>query len=121
MGIKMEDRIVSDDGLKDLTEHVMLYRETVRHMWNTAFAKDADWNRRDDFDEACVLLFRILVLHHVAPVEGDIAVGAASDPAPLTCLRVVPTVDGTSILINRTSPRSGYWDDPQRTVNPRDI
>ena len=113
---------MSDQASKDLTERVMLFRETARHVWNTAFAKDAGADASDDFEDACVILFRRLVLREAFGCEKDLAPAWEAHPQPVMCLRVVPTVEhGTPIMINRTPPSGGYWDDPQRRVKPTDV
>jgi hypothetical protein len=66
------------------------------------------------------LLFRSIVLRPIGAADG--LTNAALRPNVFRFLQVVPAVDsGVPILINRTSPPGGYWDDPVTTVKPDDV
>jgi hypothetical protein len=107
--------------MEDVTLLVANYREAARHLWNAFLREEADWDRHDDFRLMCVQLFSTMVL---APIgQGD------SDPAKawerVWCADPIPETDpqgehGVPILINRTHPASGYWDDPVKLVKPGD-
>ena len=44
------------------------------------------------------------------------------DPAPLQAIQVIPgSESGVPIMINRSTPRCGYWDDPVGQVWPSDV
>ena len=52
--------------MMDITDRMQSYRECVRYIWNTHFRAEAeqsqDWDLRDDFCDAALMLFRALVL-----------------------------------------------------------
>jgi hypothetical protein len=105
----------------DVTELVLKYREGARHLWNTCFQGGQDWDVRDDFAEACVLLFRSLVLRPHDAVDALTGPASLEASPPTTVLRVIPAHDtGTAILINRSTPKSGYWDDPINRITASD-
>ena len=106
-------------GMHDITERVAVFRETARHVWNTAFCPTDDWNDADRFDAVYKCLFEALVL---APMGID-GVGIPAlvevDPVPIEYLHVRANDAGAiPIHVNRTSPSSGYWDDPVGMVEP---
>ena len=53
--------------MNDVTPQMQSYRECVRHIWNSYFRTEAkarqDWDLRDRFCDAALILFRALVLH----------------------------------------------------------
>ena len=108
--------------MMDVTDSIYAFREIARHVWNTSFRNSAEWDQRDDFDQLCAALFRAAVLRPIGFPEAAIAASSDRSPKPLQFLRVIPSIEGgTPILINRTSPRSGYWDDPVKTVKASDV
>lgn len=98
--------------VQDVTEAVSRFCEAARNLWNTAFYPDADWDDRDRFSLVCVALFDALV---GAPfrVGGKLPEMCEPDPAPMQALQVIPRWElGIPIMINRSTPRSGYSEDP---------
>jgi hypothetical protein len=109
--------------MTDVTESMLRFRECARHLWNASL-RTSDWDDHDDFNAVCALLFRSIVLRPIGAADAlaDPAVFTVPRSNPSRFLRVVPAVDsGVPILINRTSPASGYWDDPVKSVKPGDV
>jgi hypothetical protein len=100
--------------MTDITERIQGYRECVRHIWNTHFRADAerrnDWDLRDEFCDAALILFRALVLHGLDVAETELLADYRAEQEPLAFLRLVIQTSSQA-LINRTGA-SGYWDDP---------
>lgn len=105
---------INELTMTDITDRMHNYRECVRHIWNTHFRADAersqDWDLRDEFYDAALILFRALVLHGREVEETDLLADYHGDQQPLLFLRLVIETS-SQVLINRTG-RSGYWDDP---------
>ena len=100
--------------MTDITDRMQNYRECVRHIWNTHFQVEAercqDWDLRDDFCDAALILFRALVLQGLDVGETELLPDSRAEQQPLLFLR--PVIETSSqVLINRTGA-SGYWDDP---------
>lgn len=100
--------------MTDITDRIQNYRECVRHIWNTHFRAEAeqrqDWDLRDEYCDAALILFRALVLHGLDVGETELFADYRAEQQPLSFLRVVIETS-SEILINRTG-QSGYWDDP---------
>ncbi len=52
--------------MQDVTPQLAAFRESLRHLWNTQVlgvlqTADDKWAVRDEFDDACSILFGILV------------------------------------------------------------
>lgn len=107
---------------RDVTHLVASYREAARHLWNAFLREGADWDRHDDFRLVCGQLFTMIVLTPIG--RGDVEPGKAWErvDTPVPFLRVIPKSEhGVPILINRTHPASGYWDDPVKAVKPGEV
>ena len=95
--------------MQEVTSFFNHYRESVRHLWNTAFLpvqEEVDiWQLREAFEVIEASLFETLVLYRLEGMWQEAAV-------LLPRLRVIPTSSTMTLFINRTSPPSGYWDDP---------
>jgi len=100
--------------MTDVTALMEGYRECVRHLWNSHFRAEAerrdDWDLRDQFCDAAVILFRALVLRGLDIGDAQVLADYHGDRAPLMCLRVEVESPST-IMVNRTGAGS-YWDDP---------
>ena len=104
---------VDGTGMKDVTLHLLRYREAARHLWNTFLRQDGTFARGtipesdvlDDWDSLQKNLFSALVLRHT----GDSA-----------RLRVVPTTASVPAMISRTRPAHTYWDHPIQRLGPSD-
>ena len=108
--------------MNDVTPQMLSYRECVRHVWNTHFrAEDEarqDWDLRDRFCDAALILFRALVLHGLDVDDSQLLADYRGDRQPLMFLRL--EVDSRStIMVNRTGT-SGYWDDPVTAIERGD-
>ena len=104
--------------MSDVTASVRAFREAARHLWNTAFAPQATWDTRDDFDGICACLFQALVLRPHELWDRDLMPQAPLASPDAGLLRVVPqSATGMRIMINREpQQRSGYWDHPVAMV-----
>lgn len=119
--------------MRDVTTHLQMYRECVRHVWNTHFlapieASEDKWALRDEFDDACCTLFGALVVEPLglAPASharGILSASRSAAPRTLLWLRVVPNATaGVPLMVNRDpSLESGYWDHPLQQVAADDI
>jgi hypothetical protein len=110
----------------DITSSFLLYRETARHVWNTAFVghiPNVDWNARDGFCDACLSLFKEIVL---VPSGLDPECSQADYASPAFVYEsIVLKPKGPSlafpILINREKGvDSGYWDHPIDVFSNKD-
>jgi hypothetical protein len=112
--------------MMDLTSSFLIYRETVRHVWNTAFVghlPNVDWNSRDGFSDACLSLFREIVLVP-SGLDPECSQADYIDPA-FIYESIVLKPKGPSlefpILINREKDfDSGYWDYSKATFSNKD-
>ena len=108
--------------MEDITPAVLIFREAARHVWNTALLRRANADIRDDFDDMCEALFRAVILRPIEMEDVDLSPASRRAGSPLPFLRVVPSIEhGTRIMVNRTVPPSGYWDDPVTAVIPNEI
>jgi hypothetical protein len=113
--------------MSDVTPLVAAYREAARHLWNSAFYRpnaylegDVAWDRRDAFGRVAEELFTAMILEPLGVTDRRLPPESAYSPAPLACFEVIPSAPGVPIMINRASPRTGYWDDPVTRVAPGD-
>ena len=108
--------------MNDVTPLMQNYRECVRHVWNSYFRAEADplndWDLRDRFCDAAVILFQALVLHGLVVDESQVLADYRADPQPLMFLRL-QVESRSEIMVNRTGT-SGYWDDPVTHIEPED-
>lgn len=107
--------------MKNITSEMNHYKDAIRHLWNSAFRPIDEplyyGECLEIFSEIHALTFQALVC---APNGIDPPKLFTVDPIP--SLRVVPTTDlSIPIMINRTFPASGYWDDPVDRVNAADL
>ncbi len=105
--------------MKEITESVAIFREAARHLWNTFFYPNADWDDRDRFSEVCVQLFDALVVAPEGLSNIRLPQFFTHHPPPIPYLRVAPK-SGIPIMINRATPPVGYWDDPVTQILPSD-
>ena len=100
--------------MMDITDRMQSYRECVRHIWNTHFRAEAeqsqDWDLRDDFCDAALMLFRALVLRGLDVGEVELLPDYRAEQQPLSFVQLT-IVTSPQVLINRTGD-SPYWDDP---------
>jgi hypothetical protein len=120
--------------MKDVTTRLNSYRECIRHLWNMHFLAAAThasdkWAVRDEFDDACQMLFASLVVEPVglaaaSEAQHMLSPSRSSVPRVLRWLHVVPreTPIGVPIMINRDPRQSdGYWDYPIARIVPADV
>lgn len=112
---------------KDITNDFQMYRESLRHLWNTYFLPrvqkaetfDQKWDLVDQFGQANVLLLKSLVFNMLDMHACEI------DPKKdcFQLLSVVPdSTEEVPIMINRpSSDGNKYWDDPVTRVRATDI
>jgi hypothetical protein len=105
--------------MNDITKSVAAFREAARHLWNTFFYPDADWDDRDRFSEVCVLLFDALVIAPTGRSGIRLPQMYEHHAPPMDSVQVVPR-SGITIMINRATPPVGYWDDPVTQILPSD-
>lgn len=106
--------------MKNITAEMSAYREAVRHLWNSTFAT-LDESLRfgtclELFEQIDALMFRALVCE---PLGIEFKARASFDP--IINLKVIPiSPTGMPVLVNRSMPASGYWDDPVKAVSASD-
>ena len=102
-----------------ITQHIHKYRETVRHLWNTVFKEDANWDTVDIFKNICDLIFEELILSRLkidAPV-----LQVDSQGEHLNEYQIFVDHKGRlPLMVNRDIPASGYWDHPIKWIPPED-
>lgn len=110
--------------MEDITHILEHYRETARHLWNTGFllldTEQDLWQLHEEYADIAGRLFTALVLSHLGRVDRQTLREDEVAPQPLLFLRVVPSGDSISLLVNRTMPPSGYWDDPVSVISRED-
>ena len=107
--------------MTDLTARMHSYRECVRHIWNTQFVGSEprpDWDLRDQFCDAALILFQALVLRGLDVDDSELLADYRSDQGPLMFLRLEVEA-GSTILVNRTGAGT-YWDDPVTRIEAGD-
>ena len=105
--------------MKEITGSIAAFREAARHLWNLFFYPNADWDDRDRFSEICVHLFDALVVAPTGLTDIRFPHLYVGHPPAVLSLHVIPR-SGLRIMINRSSPPVGYWDDPVDIVLPSD-
>lgn len=107
--------------MRNVTEEMDRYRETLRLLWNVGFWADPrlrTWDSRDRFDQLRRLLFEALVVHAVGGAQGN-----SLELASVT-LHVIPVeAHPVPILINcpRVGDHNSYWDDSLKAVRASDV
>lgn len=111
--------------MEDITTHVLRYRETARHLWNTSPRDEPQGDASGhDWDAIKQVLFTALVLRNCGH-DDCAAVLRAPDRAvfswiePILHLRVVPVTE-VPVMISRTPGHGGYWDHPVDRLGPED-
>jgi hypothetical protein len=101
--------------MEKIETEIATYREAVRHLWNTTFAKldeplrfgiCAEW-----FEEIECLLFRSIVC------EPRNVKFIGKFGSPIAQLAVTSEISkDIPVLVNRSTPSTGYWDAPVKTI-----
>src|SRR5687767_7311907 len=108
--------------MKNIKTEIAAYREAVRHLWNSTFST-LDESLRfgiclELFEQVDDLIFRALVCE---PLGIKLNPRASFDP--IINLKVIPIslLVEVPVMINRSTPASGYWDDPVKIINASDV
>lgn len=107
--------------MRNIKTQIGAYREAVRHLWNSTFST-LDESLRfgrclNLFEQVDDLVFRALVCEPLG-----IQLNARASFDPITNLKVVPiSSTDVPIMINRSTPASGYWDDPVKVMTAPDV
>jgi len=107
--------------MKNINNEMSAYREAVRHLWNSTFSRlDEDFKfgpALEIFEEVDFLLFRAIVCE-----PHGIQYKAKASFEPITEIQISPKNSASiPVMINRSIPASGYWDDPQKNVQAEDV
>lgn len=107
--------------MKNIKSEMAAYREAVRHLWNSTFLPLDDSLRYGTclelFEQIDRLMFTALICKPLG-----IELKSRTSSEPIAYLRVVPiSATDVPVLINRSIPASGYWDDPIKTINTSDV
>jgi hypothetical protein len=109
--------------MEDVTWIMNHYRECVRHIWNTGFLGMDDtqdiWQLQEVFEQVAGQLFSSLVLGSLGSPNVYLPMRLDRTSDPLRYLHIVPTAE-VPIMINRSDPPGGYWDDPVNRVQPEE-
>lgn len=107
--------------MRNIKTEMASYREAVRHLWNSTFSA-LDESLRfgiclDLFEEIDDLIFKALVCEPLG-----IQLNARASFDPIINLKVIPiSPTDVPIMINRSIPASGYWDDPVKIISASDV
>lgn len=107
--------------MRNVKAEIALYREAVRHLWNSSFSKVDEPLRfgvcLELFEQIDELIFSALVCE---PLGVKLNQRASFDP--IINFKVIPisSVD-VPVLINRSIPASGYWDYSVKSINASDV
>lgn len=107
--------------MKNIKAEMSAYREAVRHLWNSTFSTLDESLRFGSclelFEKIDNLIFMALVCE---PLE--ITQNEKSTFHPINRIKTIP-ISSTEIpvMINRTIPASGYWDDPVKVIKASDV
>jgi hypothetical protein len=101
--------------MKKIDTEIAIYREAVRHLWNTAFANLEETLRfgicAEWFEEIECLLFRSIICE---PRNVNFIGKFGS---PIVQLTVASEISkDIPVLVNRSTPSSGYWDAPVKAI-----
>lgn len=111
------------EPMRDITDLMEHYRESVRHLWNTGYRRlEANpdlFLLVEAFEAVAWSLFQTFVLEELRflrvpadPVERT----EEGDRLLVSALRIVPSGGRMEVSINRQIPCSAYWDDPVNQV-----
>jgi len=107
--------------MRNIKTEIGAYREAVRHLWNSTFST-LDESLRfgrclELFEQVDDLIFRALVCEPLG-----IQLNARASFDPLNNLKVIPiSPTDIPVMINRSTPASGYWDDPVKVIKTSDV
>jgi len=102
------------DGMKDITDSVFRFRESVRHNWNTYF-QDSDESMGPEIQDAFDLveqgLFQGIILSACPGVNAHIEYGKGR---ALPFIRVVPRSETLEMMLQTGDASRGYmaWNPP---------
>lgn len=108
--------------MRNIKTEMAAYREAIRHLWNSTFSTLEESLRfgicLELFEEIDDLIFRSLVCE---PLGIEFVEKASFDP--IINLKVTPIslLTEVHVMINRSIPASGYWDDPIKVINASDV
>lgn len=107
--------------MRNIKVEINAYREAVRHLWNSSFSALEEPLRfgvcLELFEQIDSLVFMALVCE---PLGIQLDVRLSIDP--IVNLKVVPiSSTDVPVLINRSMPASGYWDDPVKMIKAADV
>lgn len=107
--------------MRNVKAEIGAYREAIRHLWNSSFSPLEESLRfgacLELFEQVDDLIFRALVCEPLG-----IQLGTRTSIDPIINLKVVPiSPTDVPIMINRSMPASGYWDDPVKIITAADV
>lgn len=109
-------------GTMDVTIRLARYREAARHVWNTELHQEANLDVLAQFEYVCSALVSAFVLGPLGISREQLSACHPRDLFSGLRLMVIPISDRASVPVhvNRSSPRTGYWDDPISAFSPED-
>ncbi len=100
-----------------ITQEVNLFRESVRHLWNSYMRIDANWDTVDTFRQIASLLFEEKILSKLNCDISPIPIKAEDDY--IYNYRILMKGNGKlPVMVNREIPSSNYWDYPIEWIPP---
>ena len=101
----------------NITQEVHLFRETLRHLWNTYLKRDANWDTVALFNDISLKLFEEQIVSRLGINAPPIPLDAEENY--LSQYRIFAEGSGKLPLsVNRDIPPSGYWDYPIEWIPP---
>jgi hypothetical protein len=97
-------------------EQMSLFREAIRHLWNTSFRSLEQELRFGSCDEHFAQIKELLFRALVAEPLGLEFTSNKFGKLPISGLRVTPSSENVPVLVNRSTPPTGYWDDPTKVL-----
>ena len=108
--------------MRNINSEIATYREAIRHLWNSSFSRLGEALRfgvcLELYEEVDYMLFKALVC---VPLGYEFKKKASNDP--INDFKVIPTnpLTDVNVMINRSIPSSGYWDDPIKVLSASDV
>lgn len=100
-----------------ITQEVNMFRETLRHLWNTCLRIDADWDSVEVFSEISRMIFEEHIVSRLGIDAPPIPLDAGGEY--ISQYRIFTEGKGKLPLsVNRDIPAAGYWDYPIEWIPP---
>jgi len=100
-----------------ITQEINVFREALRHLWNSYLRIGADWDTVDMFCNIFRMLFSKHIVSRLEINAPPIPVDDSGEYIPQ--YRIIMEGSGKlPLLVNRDIPPSGSWDHPTHWIPP---